>query len=540
MSVSSDAKRQRSTDAIESSVEQNLSRVAQGGRIQIYSENSEFTKRRKAYRLVTDAYNADNGYLTGANITPFSAKESPERLKVRQQNAYYFPLVRLLANYIVNSAHGVNITRNFKDAFGVDFTKLKGVRGSWEETFRYAMTRSIITGSTLVGVDRKMGSPLRTYADELKNPLVPTVLPVLAVPDWSLYGDDIEWLKICGMMPDKGGNGTDPFHPKSTDQTVKILTKTNFKIYQQENGIWRIKRRGVNEIDQVPFVIASSERVDDPSSWYGATDFIQVAKATQRLYDLLSEMDDQLRSTAFNMLAMAIENDDDAKTLAVGSDTIFGYKKSAGAEKPEYLAPDPSPVRICMEQFDMLVALCFQIARLGGVNSSRKPATAVQKIFENEEAEKAIRRYCKMMEETERGVIRICLKFMGKDPVDYEEQLHNPKVLHWPQKFDLNVLRENYAAIALQLLSIKWKSERCQRYYQQYFSKTLVPASNEEQAAWDEEFEAAKFDTEDKRFSDPGQAQGANLRRPITEHNAMAPGTNNQEDATTNNVDAIA
>lgn len=487
------------------------------------SVHEQYEKFLPHFELAHDAYYSSEGFLNGDRLSKYSILEDDKRFIVRQQRAYFISMVRLLVNVYVNAIYGVNIVRNFS-GLPIDPMKLRGPRGDWESTMRHWLTQKIVYGGALCGLDRKTADPINTAEDEEKNPLIPFVSTPLRVTDWSLGGTQFEWVKI--LEKPANNRGSDWRNPKMREDLIKVWDTKGWSRFEKKGGAW-VETRGDTELGIVPIVPMVADYPDDPGSWYGSTDFLQVARVNLRAYNLMSEMDDQMASSAFNGLAIPCREGNEPQFVNFGPGKGMAYDPTLGGP-PSFFTIDPAPVELGIKMLELLWEQAYEIARLGSASTSRKPATAVQKIFENEEAEKSIRAYADAAERAERELIRVALRYKGEEPAAHEEQLNDPKVLKLPRKYDLNVLRENYVAMATQILSIKWSSQKANKHYEKHFCTSLVPMDSKMQQEISEEIEKG-----------PGlgvgieQTNPQNISRPITDHNALTPGTNDQAGAST-------
>ncbi|MCB1053811.1 MAG: hypothetical protein KDC71_24615, partial [Acidobacteria bacterium] len=256
--------------------------------------HDSYTEYRPWFELARDSYYSSGGFLTGERLAKFSVAEPDERYKVRQARAYHISIVRLLANVYVNAIYGTNIVRNFS-RLPIDPTKWRGPRGSWESTMRFWLLQKVLYGGSLCGLDRKTADPVETLQDEKDNPLVPFVISPLRAIDWSLNGTEFAWVKI----QEKPGfnRGMDWRNPKNVEDAVKVWTPDSWYKFNDTGAGWD-ETTGENGLGQVPIVPMIGDYPEDPGSFYGATDFLQVAKINLRMFNLFSEGDDQMASSA--------------------------------------------------------------------------------------------------------------------------------------------------------------------------------------------------------------------------------------------------
>lgn len=506
-------------------IEREIERVPVSKEFNPETYHDDFHKYEKDFQRAHEAFYANGGFLDGKRLSQFSQLEDGKDFEKRQQRAYFVPLTRLLANAFVNSIYGISITRDYS-GLPIDPTKLTGPRGSWNETMRHWLVSSITFGSSLAGLDRKKPGKILSLADEVDNPLIPYVVTPLRVMDWSLNGTEFDWIKL--KEKPRSNRGLDWRNPKNREDDIKVWDADSWHRFENVNGEWW-EVIGQHSIGMVPIIPMTVGCNDDPGSFYGPTDFLQVAKIDERIYNLFSEIDDQLINSSFSTMAIAAVQGSKPDYSQVGTKKAIAYYPEFGGVPPSWFAPSSEPVEICYKSYEILRNLAFEMARLGAANTSRKPATAVQKIFENEEAEKAIRSYSQYAENAERRLVKLALKMSGYDPEKYAEQLMDPEVLSWPKKFDMNVLRENYAAIALQLLSINWTSEEANKYYEKHFSTTLIPMDQKTRKKIMDQVEKS---TEHVKVGN-STADSDQIRKPMTEHNNLAPETISQADVST-------
>lgn len=431
---------------------------------EIYSEHPDYTERKEGFQVAYDSYNGVGQFLNGAALDKFSIRESKDRFKDRKSQTYYINIVKGLINFPVNAIFSGEFTR---PDFPELYANATDTYGGWDSFWKLASYEAKLFSVAFIMVDRNTNERVDSENDRLKNPARLSLIPVMNVVDWKISGNVFQWVKVIEEAPVSRLNWRAPgaFVPR-----LRIWTPESFHVYDlDENGKWKFAFEGANTFGVVPIIPFYGGR-PDTNSVYGDTSGLQLGFLSRRLYNQTNESDNQLRGTAFNILAVPSQ-DGEPQDLEIGSTSVLFYDPVNGGE-PRFVAPSSEPVKICMERETQLIKAMHNT--VDADDTLTKLPTATQVSYISEAAARSIRELAFYGQQAEKWTTELLLEVEHGQTVNLDDEVI------WPMDYSQQVLTDNFVAKVIQLLSINWPSERANKEFAKFFSTHLIPLKESE------------------------------------------------------------
>lgn len=219
-------------------------------------------------------------------------------------------------------------------------------------------------------------------------------------------------LDIVDLMRDRFGNISKLQHGDTIivdgeeKPVVRELTATGWRILDGEavidSGDW------TKPYTFAPCVeISPGMRVRGKA--FPRSEFVAVARANHRLFNLQSELDEVFRSQAFSILTYPST---DLKDLTVGANNALGYNPEHRM-KPEYISPGADPSKMYMEQFDRIVREIYRMSLLtsqtGSTNKmqTQNLASGIALRIDREALDSALCDFAKTLQTAEEQLVKL-------------------------------------------------------------------------------------------------------------------------------------
>lgn len=319
---------------------------------------------------VTDAYRfarldgagrplADDSYLDRYNRE--DDDKFSRRVKVAHYLNYVKPTTNLKLSYIVRKPHKRN---NVPDKLATWIAST-----GYDKSFRRRALVAAVLGwfPMLVDLPRKKEGA-RSAADAGNmDPYVVLSLPC-HLRDYELDEQgEFVWAKMATRFTRKA-----TWDAQAVEVTrYTIWTRTDYQVYEQAgSGEPSEPVSGPHPFGRVPIV---SWRTDTSVEDHVRADSINadIAPECRRLFNLLSELDEHLRSQVFALLVIPVSSPTPTETVEVGTANAL---QTSGEQKnlPFYLAP-PASVAATIEA--RIVATIIEIYRMARVEYDRASGT---------------------------------------------------------------------------------------------------------------------------------------------------------------------
>lgn len=139
------------------------------------------------------------------------------------------------------------------------------------------------------------------------------------------------------------------------------------------------------------------------------SEFVAVARANHRLFNLQSELDEVFRSQAFSILIYPAT---DVKDLTVGVNNAIGFPPDS-RHPPAYISPAADPSKMLMEQFDRIVREIYRMSLLthqtGSTNKmqTQNLASGIALRIDREALDSALCDFSKTLQTAEEQLVQL-------------------------------------------------------------------------------------------------------------------------------------
>lgn len=450
---------------------------------QVKTKNPEYAFFEPHLRLAMDCYYGSGGFLNGDHLTKFSIRESPDRYAERQSIAWFPSYVRTIIDVFPNAIFSAGIQRT--ENIGVELKDLfKSRHGDRNETMRQASVIAKLYGVAIVGIDRPVD------IEKGGKPLIEVLNPVDVI-DWSLDGDEFEWIKIVKAVP--GWRG-DPLNPEKKCLERIILWERNkisawdeIPAGKEKNSEWG-KYKPVsgfpreNTLGFVPYFPFWPGNTREEGMLYGSTESLQLARINHRIYNAENEVDTQVRDQTYNLLIWPTEDGNPA-AVEVGSNSTAYYNATLG-QGPDFISPSSEPIKICQEVIQSRKKDMFQLMRLdfdAGVTPSSVSAT--QRVYVGEEAAKAMRALSKSAERLEIKLTKALLSYEKNTTA--LNKTDNPELFQvvYPDSFDRSIMGADFINRLMSLATLVYPSVTANREKAKFIIQNAHAMPNEAKLA---------------------------------------------------------
>ena len=152
-------------------------------------------------------------------------------------------------------------------------------------------------------------------------------------------------------------------------------------------------------------------------------EFTQIASLAKRHYNLLSELDEILRSQTFSDLAINADNPSDVD-IKLGTDNAITYAKDLNA--PEFIAPPAAPAEIYQNKIKDIEAQIDKIAYDISTNQSQESGIALDIKFQG--LNSSLSNFALRLNDLENRAFDIICRYLG---------INNDVVITYPKTFSI-------------------------------------------------------------------------------------------------------
>ncbi len=274
-----------------------------------------------------DALNGTGGFDNGNKIDRH-AKETDDKLKARKELAWYTNFMHSaclqFSGFLAKKKPLRTVSNSLHDAFIANCDN-KG--NSLTNVMIDLALQTKARGSMLILVDAEKSNP-ENYPKNLQQQIIQRSIPYISliapetIISFKLTKNGLfETITLQDTRLIEGKQ--EPVHRTITEQDWKI-TKGDEVLDSGEHGL------GINPV----LAFTESDNFPQVGSFY------QIAEASKRYYNLMSELDDLLRSQTFGVLTYQTPDGIELESMqgvveTVGTNNLLIYQ----GERPDYIAP---------------------------------------------------------------------------------------------------------------------------------------------------------------------------------------------------------
>ena len=316
------------------------------------------------YTLLLEAYDGSGGFKNGNYLTPHK-RETADNYNTRKKLAFYLNYTKVVVNSHVNAVFQNEPDRTYKNnllLFEKFIDDADGQGTSFNRWMKRTAQRAKLYGAMLIVVDN-----FREQPDDLETAIKQRALP---------YVYAISPKRITDWETDRIGRLTSITYSENCKNS-RGQTEVHYRTWTTEQStLCTQKGATVETIDHnlgiLPCMLLYGQDTD-PSQVIPESEFLQVAKTNQAIFNLCSEIRELQRHQGFNVLTVQ-GNPPTNKKTALGSDNALYYDPGV-SNAPNFIAPDPSPLEKLESFLDRLIG---EIYRMACVTHTQQYANANQ------------------------------------------------------------------------------------------------------------------------------------------------------------------
>lgn len=374
----------------------------------------EYDAYCEKWRKYLDAYNANDIY----RFIYKHPRESESMFTARILRGYYYNYVASVVDLYVSYLFHAPIERRG----GPDEELLKALYEDADaKGTRYLLfmqdvaTDAQICGHAAVLVDAPKVNPgdIQTEQDRENAGIRPylAIVKPLQIKDWELdQNGNFEWVKLEIDRP-SGRSFRDSVDGERCYYVV--WTKTDWTEYVVEDDKARIIDEGPNPLGEVPLVVVRN--IPDRSHpWFGVSAVRDITDINIAILNWSSMGDEEIAERCLNILTME-RDESSGSSPSLSHHNVLEY--ASGAEKPEYLVPGETPLKLIGEWIDRAKDEIYRLAKLGGstgLMGVREATSGIAYAYEFNETNQSLSRKAESLEQAEREIHRLYLKWLSK------------------------------------------------------------------------------------------------------------------------------
>lgn len=348
------------------------------------------------HRFLNDAYYGQGGFKDGSYLVPHP-RETPEKYTRRRALAYYLNYVSPVVNSHVNPVFRKEPEREWKEnplfsAF-MDDTDTLGT--SFTRFMKRAALIAKLQAVAFIVIDNVSDQP-GNMADVLAQRALPYAYIVQRnhVLDYQT--------NISGRLIAISYRVESEFGSTNVISETWTWTTTTWSC-QYSDGT---KREGTHSLKRLP-IIPLYSRPMEPGKVMPQSEFYNIAKTNQRLYNLCSEIDEIIRNQAFNIMIYPVpEGETEIKEVMVSTENVLVYDGTL-TNRPGYISIETGPLEQMRSERKDLVEEIYRMAELSHVTGVETKESGVAKQWDFEQANQVLSDFALNCEEAERDVARV-------------------------------------------------------------------------------------------------------------------------------------
>jgi len=348
------------------------------------------------HKFLSDAYYGKGGFKDGFYLIPHP-RETPEKYARRKALAYYLNYVAPVVNSHVNPVFRKEPEREWKE------NQLFSTFMEDADTLGTSFTRFMKRAALIAKLQAVAFIVIDNVSDQPGN--MADVLQQRALP----YAYIVQRNHVIDYKANKAGRLIEISYKVESEISLTAVTTdtwtwtTTTWSCQYSDGT---KKEGTHSLKRLPIVPLYS-RPMEPGKVLPQSEFYNIAKTNQRLYNLCSEIDEIIRNQAFNILTYPLpEGETEIKEIVVSTENVLGYDGTL-SNKPGYISIETGPLEQLRAERKDLVEEIYRMAELSHVTGVETKESGVAKQWDFEQANQVLSDFALNCEETERDIARV-------------------------------------------------------------------------------------------------------------------------------------
>ena len=363
------------------------------------------------WKFCDEAFKAEGGFLDGSYLQAYP-RESEEKYRARQETASYVNIFASKINRYIGYIFKNTPTRSSQSSL------IKAVfddcdnKGNNIDVFISNFAKNAkVRGCNLLLIDMPKEKP-KTYEEQLQKRGLPYFVEILPERIVEFKLDKFGRFEYV-LFEDYIDNST--LFKEEIVPIYRYYDKEGWAIYDQNKNLLEQNSHSFGECP----VLIFSENGDFPT--FG--EFSQIAKLNLRHYNLLSELDEILRSQTFPVLTINASTPKDVE-LKISTDNALVYQQ--GYDRPDFIAPPPAPAEIYIKRIKELENQIDKIAYDITTNESNESGIALDLKFQGLNA--SLSNFAIRLNDLENRAFALVCKILG---------IANDVTIAYPKSFSI-------------------------------------------------------------------------------------------------------
>jgi len=363
------------------------------------------------WAFAKEAFEGSGGFADGSYIDKYP-RESDEKYLERQKIAYYENMFAPKINRYIGYLFKQTPTRTTNNSLIKKIFDDVDNKGDNIDVFMSNFAKNAkVRGVNLLLVDMPKNLPLN-LKDQIENRKLPYFVEILPERVTGFKLDEFgkfEYVMFSDVIDNSTANKEEIINIK------RYYDKTSWAVIDEDN---KIIDQGAHNLGVCPLLIFS-ENGEFPI----IGEFTQIASLAKRHYNLLSELDEILRSQTFSILAINADNPSDVE-IKLGTDNAIAYAKDLNP--PQFIAPPAAPAEIYQNKIKDIEAQIDKIAYDISTNQSQESGIALDIKFQG--LNSSLSNFSIRLNDLENRAFDVICKYLG---------INNDVVITYPKTFSI-------------------------------------------------------------------------------------------------------
>lgn len=456
----------------------------------IQEQHAEYRANIRDWILFSDAVDSTGGFSDGSYVKKYSHEDAGAYAR-RKELAYNLNHTAPVIDTYVGHLYKKPIIRQYdKNAELERFYSATNILGdkTITELMQKASATAMTFGHCSIMVDRTQkpeDSKVTSQAQE-KAHGIKTYAYILTPKDIINWGMGVDGMLNFIVIKETYTTGNDDvWADHETATRYRLWTRTQWFVFEEGENTPR--QSGSHNLGIIPIVTVYNA-TGSGYTIVGRSEIKDIAKINKTLFNKLSELDELMVNTAFNILAMDgsdLPQDKDGKAnITLSNGRILTYSGNV----PVYLSPSPDSIAAYETRIANLINEIYRIAKIeytGGVSSS-----GIALAFKFEKTNQNLARKAENMADAERKLAAVVLKWDALNPANKNVDVQ----IIYPKDFGITDY-QGEAVKDAKILDLAIGDE-----FEKYYRKTMIrkyapEASESELAKMDAEIDAGEIPT---------------------------------------------